>query len=75
MTGLRAADLRGEGGRSLRDGLACVRADHLPSAWGHAQIVHGEEVIFNELALPLSHGGVELKVVLFASYPVKAKLA
>lgn len=74
-TGLRVADLRGEGGRSFRDGITRVRAERLPSVASHAQIIHGEEVIFNELALPLSNDGIELKIVLFASYPAKAKQA
>jgi hypothetical protein len=75
VTGLRVADLRGDDGRSFRDGMARVRAGQVPSAESHMQIIHGEEVTFNELALPLSTGGVELKVVLFASYPAKAKQA
>lgn len=73
VTGLRVADLPGEGGLSFREGIARVRADRLPSAASHAQIIHGEEVIFNELALPLSNNGVELRVVLFASYPARTK--
>ncbi len=75
VTGLRAAELRGESGRSFRDGIARVRTERLPGAASHTQIIHGEEVTFNELALPLSNGGIELKVVLFASYPAKAKSA
>ncbi|MBV8977367.1 MAG: PAS domain-containing protein [Alphaproteobacteria bacterium] len=75
VTGLRVADLRDEGGRSFRDGIARVRTERLPSIASHTQIIHGEEVVFNELALPLSSGGIVPKVVLFASYPATAKWA
>lgn len=75
VTGLRVADLPGESGQSFRDGISRVRAEQLPNAVSHTQIIHGDEVVFGELALPLSNGGAELKVVLFASYPAIAKRA
>lgn len=72
VTGLYVADLRGAGCQSFHDCVARVRATRLPSAENHTQIIHGEEVTFDELALPLSSDGAEMKVVLFASYPAKA---
>ncbi len=74
-TGLRVADLRGEGGRSLRDGIARVREQQMPIAASHTQVIHGDEVTFSELVLPLSNGGAGLGIALFASYPTKAKQA
>jgi hypothetical protein len=75
VTGFRVADLRGEGGRVIRDCIARIRAETVPDVENHTQLIHGEEVTFNELALPLSNSGAELKVVLVASYPAKAKQA
>jgi hypothetical protein len=75
VTGLRVADLRGEGGRAIRDCIARIRVETVPDAESHTQVIHGEQVTFNELALPLSNGDAELKVVLVASYPAKAKQA
>jgi hypothetical protein len=75
VTGLRVVDLRGEGGRAIRDCVARLRAERVPHLESHTQIIHGEQVTFNELALPLSNGDAELKVVLVASYPAKTKQA
>ncbi len=75
VTGLRVADVRGEGGRAISDCIARIRAERIPHLESHTQIIHGEQVTFNELALPLSNGDAELKVVLVASYPAKTKQA
>jgi len=69
MTGQPTAELRSEGARPFWDCLARVRQTSAPVSQSHMQIVHGEQVIFEELALPLADDDAEMKIVLFASYP------
>lgn len=75
MTGRAVGDLPGEVGQSLRDCVARVRATVLPSSATHVQIIQGESVTFDELGLPLSADGAEMKIVLFASYPAMTRAA
>ena len=75
MTGLSTRDLRIEGGRILRDCIAHTRKTALPHPSKHTQIIHGENVTFDELTLPLATEGVAMSVVLFASYPATAEAA
>ena len=75
VTGFSTRDLRVENGRFLRDCIARMRKTALPSPSNHAQIIHGENVTFDELALPLADDGTLISVVLFASYPATTKAA
>jgi len=69
QTGQHVASLRGEGAQPFRNCVARVRQTGAPVNQSHMQITHGEQMTFEELALPLTDGGAEMKIVLFASYP------
>ena len=75
VTGQRVGDLRHSGTGSFRDCIAQVVRTNCPGNACHTQIINGEETTFDELALPLSGEGVKMSMVLFASYPAKAKPA
>jgi hypothetical protein len=68
QTGQHVADLRGDGAHPFRNCVSSVRQARAPVDQSHMQIIHGEQVTFEELALPLTDGGAEMKIVLFASY-------
>lgn len=75
VTGKRLGDLRHSGVSALRDCIAQVIRTKCIGSASHTQIINGEEMSFDELALPLSNDGGEMSVVLVASYPAKTKPA
>ena len=69
VTGCRVATLSDDLVATIVSFITRIRETKTPVHHRHVRIVHGTEVNFDDLALPLSSDGDHVGTLLFASYP------
>ncbi len=58
---------------SVCESIDRVRQTRSITSGTHTRVVDGKRVTFDEIALPLSDDDVQIKMLLFACYPVKSE--
>jgi len=71
VTGCRVAALSDDLVATILSFIARVRETKAPVCNVYARTMHGIQVTFDDLALPLSNDGTVIATLLFASYPRK----
>ncbi|MDE2135306.1 MAG: PAS domain-containing protein [Alphaproteobacteria bacterium] len=75
FTGCSVTALPNEVGASVCSSIDRVRRTKTVTSGTHMRVINGKRVTFEEIVLPLSDDGMQVKTLLFASYPVKSEQA